>query len=91
MILLFSIYALYRAFFTARDIYTLVFVLPVQRSCPGGASLAGCVWYALWTVVVQMVGYGWGSYVVPWGIVAALGIFVGEEVLGWVGSRGRKA
>ncbi|KAM7192428.1 hypothetical protein V8F20_008888 [Naviculisporaceae sp. PSN 640] len=87
VILLFSLYALYRGFFTARDIYTWVFVHPVGRICPGGVSLGGCVWDSLWNIFVGFIGYGWAGYVVPWGFVAALGIFVGEEVLGWVGSR----
>ena len=45
----------------------------------------GCLWRNVWELVVDVLGRGWVAQVLPWGFVAALGVFFGEEVLGWVG------
>ncbi|KAK4211990.1 hypothetical protein QBC37DRAFT_202816 [Rhypophila decipiens] len=87
VILLFCVYAFgWQGYLTAQKIYALGFVYPVERVC-SKLSVGGCLWASTWMVVVDILGRGWAAAVVPWAFVAALGVFVGEELLGWTGSR----
>lgn len=55
--------------------------------CGGGTSLIGCLYKTSWRLVFDVLGMGWVAVVAPWGLIACLAVFFGEEVLGWVGSR----
>lgn len=77
-ILVFTLYALYRAFFAAGRTYDLLARQPVARICPRHTAMQ-CLRLYGWLGIG--VGYDWAADVVPWAIVAVVLVFLGEEVL----------
>ncbi|KAL8334503.1 hypothetical protein RB598_008993 [Gaeumannomyces tritici] len=80
VVFLFAAFVLYRGFFTARDLRDLVFRRRVSDVCLVAADGAAClatylnrVWFVhLWRLAAD---------VVPWGVVVAAAVFVGELAL----------
>ncbi|KAK4195126.1 hypothetical protein QBC40DRAFT_289558 [Triangularia verruculosa] len=77
------LYATWRGLVALLHTKRLLLDRPVVHVCPSGGteSLTSCVLNVLiWDLILGIIGE-WVWYVVSWGLVGAVVVFVGEEVM----------
>jgi hypothetical protein len=72
------LYALVRACFTSASVYKVLAQQDVGLVCNGVTALQ-CLWRHIW--ILLWLGIEWAGQVVPWGILAVVVVFLGEEVV----------
>lgn len=75
----FALFALWHAYISAERLYDILARRDVSLVCKGISALQ-CLHFHLW--VCLLAAFDWASIVVPWGIVGAIVVFIGEGLLG---------
>lgn len=78
-LLAWALYASYRLYVTVPAVWNLLAVVDVRAVCGIGQSFMSCGWNLFWGVLFMM--YLYLAEVVPWAVLCAVVVFVGEEVL----------
>lgn len=78
VVVVFTVYALYRGFFSVQDLGGLLFRADMGMLCRGQNAVM-CAFMLM--LRMGFVIWAWAGKVVPWGFVAAVVAFVGEEVV----------
>lgn len=78
-LLIWLLYALFRGFFGLRSVQDLVGHVDVTRLCGAGATFYRCSKMVAWKVF--LIFWGWLGEVVPWAILCAAVVVLGEAVM----------
>ncbi|KUI57364.1 hypothetical protein VP1G_04682 [Cytospora mali] len=74
-----ALYASYQLYFSTAAAWQLLAVVDVRVLCATGLSFMGCSWDVFWRLL--FIFYLYLAEVVPWAILSAAVVFVGEEVM----------